>query len=90
MFLLFNACLLEKNRYVVDLRDLTWEYVSESNILFKGIKKIFRFLACRSIKNSLFVSVTNSAELEYLKSKGVKNSAIKFDSFGDNSKLTNQ
>ena len=66
MFLLFNMYLFKKKSIIVDLRDLTWKYVSGSNIIFVLIKKLFEFLARANLKNALFVNVTNMTERDYL------------------------
>lgn len=66
MFLLFQMHLFKNNPVIVDLRDITWDYVSATNPLFLGIKKIFKFLAGFNLKNSLFINVTNETERNYL------------------------
>lgn len=66
MFLLFNMYLFKKKPVIVDLRDLTWDYVSSDNIIFVLMKKLFRFLAHLNLKKSLFINVTNMTEHEYL------------------------
>jgi|APSaa5957512535_1039671.scaffolds.fasta_scaffold55689_2 glycosyltransferase involved in cell wall biosynthesis len=69
MFLLFNVYLFRKRSFIIDLRDLTWEYIPETGFVSKLAKKIFRFLACKNIKKASFVNVTNDTEAEYLKNR---------------------
>jgi len=76
MFLLFNVYLFRKTPFIIDLRDLTWEYVPETDFVSKLAKKIFRFLACKNIKNASFVNVTNDTETEYLKNRFKVNKPI--------------
>ena len=66
MFLLF---LFRGNagRKVLDVRDLTWEYLSEKNLSSKVAKRIFRFIARFKIRKFDVVSATNDTELNYLK-----------------------
>jgi glycosyltransferase involved in cell wall biosynthesis len=68
MFLLFNVYLFRKTPFIVDLRDLTWEYVPETGLVSKVAKKVFRFLACKNIKKASLINVTNETEAEYLTS----------------------
>lgn len=68
MFLAFLAPLsLKKRKVVLDVRDLTWEYLSEDNLLQKISKKFFRFTFKRSLNFFRVVSVTNATELNYVK-----------------------
>lgn len=66
MFLLFQMYLFKKNPVIVDLRDITWDYVSSSNPVLAAIKKVFEFLARTNLKKALFVNVTNTTERDYL------------------------
>jgi glycosyltransferase involved in cell wall biosynthesis len=76
MFLLFNAYLFRKTPFITDLRDLTWEYIPETNFVNRLAKKVFRFLACKNIKLSSFINVTNNTEAEYLRNKFKVNQPI--------------
>lgn len=78
MFLLFGTCLLPKNKFHIDLRDLTWEYLPDKGVVNKYGKFIFRCFAKLSLKRAKSINVTNDSELSYLrKSFGLKNSILK-------------
>lgn len=66
MFLLFNMYLFKNKPVIVDLRDLTWDYISGGNLIYFLTKKLFEFLARANLENSLFVNVTNMTERKYL------------------------
>tara|TARA_B100001248_G_scaffold248940_1_gene221663 strand:- start:5897 stop:7036 length:1140 start_codon:yes stop_codon:yes gene_type:complete len=77
MFLLFNMYLFKKKLVIVDLRDLTWEYVSSNNFIFALTKKLLKILASANLKKSLFINVTNMTEHEYLtKNLRLKNTLV--------------
>lgn len=68
MFLTFISPIYLKNKLVfLDIRDLTWEYLSESSLIKRTIKRVFRFLFKHSISFYKIVSVTNETELNYVK-----------------------
>lgn len=62
MFLIFNLLLRDKRTVLIDIRDLTWEYLSEENKLFKFVKIIFTQFAREVLKKVRFVSVSNETE----------------------------
>jgi len=75
MFLAFLSPLyLPKKCSFIDVRDLTWEYLSEKSFLQRLSKRVFRFLFKVSINFYQLVSVTNTAELSYVNKvwKGIK------------------
>ncbi|MDB3882580.1 glycosyltransferase [Amylibacter sp.] len=66
MFLLFQMYLFKKSIVIVDLRDITWDYVSARNPISAAIKKLFEIFAHNNLKSALFVNVTNITERNYL------------------------
>lgn len=75
MFLAFLSPLyLPKKRSFIDVRDLTWEYLSDKSFLQRLSKRVFRFLFKVSINFYQLVAVTNTAELSYVNKvwKGIK------------------
>lgn len=66
MFLLFLFHGFSKSLKVLDVRDLTWEYLSDKPIVMRYAKALFRFLAKWKLPRFDFFSVTNSAERKYL------------------------
>ena len=67
MFLTFLAPLvLAGRKAVLDVRDLTWEYLSETQLLQRGSKRMFRMLFCCSLPFFRAVSVTNPTEMDYV------------------------
>lgn len=67
MFLAFLTPLYMRSEKVfLDVRDLTWEYLSDASIVQRLSKKLFRILFKISLKFMQGVSVTNSAEMNYI------------------------
>lgn len=66
MFLLFLFRGFGNSLKVLDVRDLTWEYLSNASMVMKYAKSFFRFLAHRKFPRFDLFCVTNSAEREYL------------------------
>ena len=68
MFLSFLAPIyLKKENVFLDVRDLTWEYLSNKNFIQIISKKIFSFLFKSSVSFFKAISVTNESEFEYIK-----------------------
>lgn len=68
MFIAFLAPSSLKGRKVVlDIRDLTWEYLSDDKVLQKASKKFFRLAFGYSLNFFRVVSVTNTTELNYVR-----------------------
>jgi glycosyltransferase involved in cell wall biosynthesis len=72
MFLLFNINQLKGRRIVLDVRDITWEYLSDKKITSFLAKKLFRLLAKISFNNLSCAVVTNKTERDYFEREGVK------------------
>lgn len=67
IFLIFLSPLyLPKKRSFIDVRDLTWEYLSDKSLLQRLSKRLFRFLFKITINFYQLVAVTNPAELTYV------------------------
>lgn len=67
MFLVFSGFFVNCKSAYLDLRDITWEYLSDSSLLNRTFKKWFRSLLRKSLSKFDVVSVTNDTELEYIK-----------------------
>jgi len=64
--LLFFSIFFSKNKLVIDLRDLTWEYLPNTNIIWRIIKKISRIGSGFFLKRARVIMVTNLAEKKYI------------------------
>lgn len=66
MFLLFlfNPSIAKVS--LLDVRDITWEYLSDKSFFSRFIKKVFRYFAKRRLVFFDYISVTNNAEKKYL------------------------
>ncbi|GAC29873.1 glycosyltransferase [Brumicola pallidula] len=71
MFLLFNARILKNHRVFLDVRDLTWHYLSSVTLEQRFARLFFEFLAKRNYEIFEKVAVTNEAEALYFKSKAI-------------------
>ena len=68
MFLSFLAPIyLKKENVFLDVRDLTWEYLSNKNFIQILSKKIFSFWFKNSVSFFKSISVTNESEFLYIK-----------------------
>lgn len=77
MFLLQMSFLLNKNtKKILDIRDLSWEYISEKSLFSKLSKRILKYGALINIKNFDIISVTNTYEKQYLNKIILKNQSI--------------
>ncbi|KAF0284633.1 glycosyltransferase family 4 protein [Spiribacter roseus] len=66
MFLLFLGWRVSAGRRLLDLRDLTWEYLGDHSLLRRSSKHCFRFLARRAMPNFDLIAVTCQAEQKAL------------------------
>jgi len=71
MFLLFNVSIVKKMVLYLDVRDLTWEYLSNQGGQFLA-KLLFRIKFNMSYKLFNSIVVTNEAELEYFKLRKIE------------------
>jgi len=62
MFLLFRSGILKHSRKVIDVRDLTWEYLSSDKLTFLCVKKILSWFAKQKFGRFSLVAVTNTTE----------------------------
>lgn len=68
MFLSVLAPFFLKNKYLaLDVRDLTWEYLSDKKLVQRISKKIFRWFFQRSLKHYQLLSAANESQVNYLK-----------------------
>jgi len=67
MFLAFFApYYLRKRKVVMDVRDLSWEYLSDTSLVQRLAKRFFRLLFKRSAHFFPLITATNSTEVDYL------------------------
>lgn len=66
MFLSPLAILI-RGKKILDIRDIVWEYLSQSNIVNKTIKKFLTALMNSSLKRYDYLIVTNPEEAKYVK-----------------------
>lgn len=69
MFLLFLSSIARSPIKILDIRDLTWEYLSDNAFIARSAKRFFRFLAQRMIPKFDHVLVTNEFEKCYIENK---------------------
>lgn len=68
MFFAFLAPIILRNKNVfMDVRDLSWEYLSEKSLIQRLAKRTFRFLFKRSVPFFKSITATNETEIEYIK-----------------------
>lgn len=67
MFLLHLSWLLTGNSTkILDIRDLSWEYLDENSLVNRVAKRIFTYSALVNFKRFNILSVTNDHEFEYV------------------------
>ncbi|MEY1661649.1 glycosyltransferase [Isoalcanivorax beigongshangi] len=70
MFLIFlSPLLLLKYKVVLDIRDLSWEYLSDQKVSQRFAKYLFRIIFERALGFFEVVSVTNDTEYKYVSRK---------------------
>lgn len=68
MFFAFLSPLYLHNQIaIIDVRDLSWEYLSENSLHQRLAKRLFRFWFKRSIGFFNLVAATNETELDYIR-----------------------
>lgn len=67
MFLLHMSAILPAHKLnVLDIRDLSWEYLDHKSLINKFAKIIFTKSAISNLKRFRIISVTNDHEFEYI------------------------
>lgn len=67
MFLAFLSPVYLRSRTTfLDIRDLTWEYLSSENLVYRASKNIFRLCFRWSLNSFKAVCVTNPTEMDYV------------------------
>ena len=64
MFLLFCSLKIKREKLLLDVRDLSWEYLSSSKRPIRFIKKAFTLIAKFTLQRAMIVTVTNDTELK--------------------------
>ncbi|MEZ9779134.1 glycosyltransferase [Vibrio cyclitrophicus] len=71
MFLLFNIRNLKGVNVTLDVRDITWEYLSDKSVITFIAKRLFRLWAKFCLRKIQNVVVTNHMEEQYFASLGI-------------------
>ena len=71
MFLLFNIRNLRGVNVTLDVRDITWEYLSDNSVITFFAKRLFRLWAKFCLRKVQNVVVTNDMEEQYFASLGI-------------------
>lgn len=66
MFLFFGLFLFGDKVKVLDVRDLTWEYLEEKDLISTYFKKAIRFMFSKSLRFATLINCTNPLEKKYL------------------------
>ncbi|ELA3116392.1 glycosyltransferase [Vibrio vulnificus] len=72
MFLLLLLPFVKCNIKILDVRDLTWEYLKDNNITHYFFKRFYRLLFWHLSRFSDYITVSNKFELSHLESIGFK------------------
>ncbi len=75
MFIIPAVGLLVGGKKIIDIRDLVWEYIYESSLYNKLVKKVITQFMIHTISIYDYVSVTNNHEYDWIK-KYIKNARI--------------
>lgn len=76
MFLLHLSFLLKSGKTkILDIRDLSWEYLDEKSLVNRTAKRIFTQSALVNLKRFDIISVTNDHEFDYV-SKHISNKEL--------------
>lgn len=68
MFLAFlSPFYLSKKTAILDVRDLSWEYLSEASLVQRSAKRFFRLLFKCSVSFFKLVCATNETEVDFVK-----------------------
>jgi glycosyltransferase involved in cell wall biosynthesis len=88
MFLIpVTAMLLFKDRKIIDIRDLVWDYMSANSLFSKVLKFNISMLMKHSLKAFDYISVTNDHEIEWVKSNIGRDEIIKITNGIEESKF---
>ena len=74
--LIFCKKLRNGTKQILDIRDLSWEYLDERYLLNKLVKKIFRIILKFKIKFFDAISCSNNLEYKYLKKYSKDNAKL--------------
>ncbi len=69
MFLLFWSFKLPKDKLIVDLRDMTWEYLGSNGFFQRIVKLLLTTVAKFSLRNARYVVTSNETERDILVNK---------------------
>ena len=62
IFLLIFYSLIIRKNFILDIRDITWDYLAKSKFPINFFGIIFKYLFKLSLKKCLFITVTNDKE----------------------------
>ncbi len=75
MFIIPAVALIVNGEKIIDIRDLVWEYIYESSLYNKLVKKVITQFMKHTISLYDYVSVTNNHEQSWIQ-KNIKNARI--------------
>ncbi|MGE8653413.1 MAG: glycosyltransferase [Acinetobacter gandensis] len=76
MFLLHFSFLLKNKKNILDVRDLSWEYLSDSSYIKRFAKHMFRTIASLNLNKFLIMNVNSAHEYEYMTNLGFPKQSI--------------
>jgi hypothetical protein len=77
MFIIPVLALFGKGKKVIDIRDITWEYIDANSTFKKFIKKAISKLMEKSIGGYDYVCVTNDFERDWVESSSLNSNIVK-------------
>lgn len=66
-FLLLSVFRRVNGKLIIDVRDLTWEYMKSKNLIAKVLLRVLKFWSLTALKGADLVIVTNDAEYDHLR-----------------------
>ncbi len=76
MFLLHFSFLLKGENNILDIRDLSWEYLSDKSVVKRLAKFFFKLLASLNLKNFFTINVNSTHEFNYILDLGFSKNSI--------------
>lgn len=68
MFIIPSVALIVRGKKIIDVRDLVWEYIEETSLYRKMIKKAITQLMKLTLKQYDNITATNDLEIKWIKS----------------------
>ncbi len=87
MFIIPILAMIGKGKKILDIRDITWEYIDDNSFLKKVIKKYISKLMARSINSYDVVCVTNDFEDQWVRAHTRNREIVKISNGIEESKF---